>query len=79
MREVNLRGMRVEDALFELEKVLDKAYLEGVERIRVIHGKGTGTLRRAIWDYLKDHPLVKSLRTGEVWEGSYGATIVELK
>lgn len=79
VKDVNLRGMSVEEALYELEKELDKAGLEGIRRLRLIHGKGKGILRRAIWDFLRGHPLVKEFRLGEVWEGSYGATIVELK
>ena len=78
-REVNLRGMTVEEALYELDKALDKAYFEGVKRLRVIHGKGKGILRKAVWDYLKGHQLVESIRLAEISEGSYGATIVELK
>jgi DNA mismatch repair protein MutS2 len=78
-REVNLRGMTVEEALYELDKALDRAYFEGVKRLRVIHGKGKGILRKAVWDYLKGHQLVESIRLAEISEGSYGATIVELK
>jgi DNA mismatch repair protein MutS2 len=79
VREVNLRGMTVEEALYELDKELDKAYFEGVKRLRIIHGKGKGILRKAVWDYLKGHQLVESIRLADVNEGSYGATIVELK
>jgi DNA mismatch repair protein MutS2 len=79
VREVNLRGMTVEEALYELDKELDKAYFEGVKRLRIIHGKGKGILRKAVWDYLKGHQLVESIRLADVSEGSYGATIVELK
>lgn len=79
VRDVNLRGMTVEEALYEVEKELDKASLEGIGKLRLIHGKGKGILRRAIWDFLKGHPLVKDFRLGELWEGSYGATIVEIK
>lgn len=78
-REVNLRGMTVDEALYELDKELNRASLEGTGKLRIVHGKGKGILRRAIWEYLKSHPLVKEIRLGEVWEGSYGATIVELK
>ena len=79
VREVDLRGMTVEEALYELDKELDKAYFEGVKRLRIIHGKGKGILRKAVWDYLKGHQLVENIRLADVSEGSYGATIVELK
>ncbi|MGC9004470.1 MAG: endonuclease MutS2 [bacterium] len=79
VREVNLRGMSVEEALYELDKEIDRAYFEGVKRLRVIHGKGRGILRKAVWDFLKEHKLVRSFQLADVREGSYGATIVELK
>ena len=57
--ETDLRGLRVEDALLKVESLLNDAALDGVNELRIIHGKGTGTLRRAIREYLSSHPLTK--------------------
>lgn len=72
-------GMRVDEALPELERFLNHASLEGNGEVRVIHGKGTGTLRRAVRDYLDGHPLVLEFRKGEQFEGGDGATVVTLR
>lgn len=76
--EVSLRGMRADDALAALEKYLDRAYLAGLPYVRVVHGKGTGTLRKLARDLLRAHPLVASLREAEAHEGGDGVTIVKL-
>ena len=75
--ELNLIGQRVDDALDESDKFLDRALLEGKEAVRIIHGFGTGTLRKAIREHLRKHPAVKSWRPGADNEGGDGATIVE--
>ncbi|MGC9333206.1 MAG: endonuclease MutS2, partial [Anaerolineae bacterium] len=62
--ELDLRGMRVEEVLPRLEKYLDDAFLAGMPFVRIVHGKGTGTLRQAVREELRDHPLVKSHRAG---------------
>ena len=77
--EISLRGMTVDEALYELEKYLDQAILAGLNRFRVIHGKGTGTLRLAVQQYLKENPLVKTVYIAEQNEGGMGASVVELK
>jgi DNA mismatch repair protein MutS2 len=77
--EISLRGMTVDDALYELEKYLDQAILAGLHKIRVIHGKGTGVLRQAVQEFLRGHPVVKSAVFAEQNEGGLGATTVELK
>jgi DNA mismatch repair protein MutS2 len=77
-RELNIIGLRVDDALPELERFLNRASLEGWEEVRVIHGKGTGALMRAVRDYLDGHPLVREFRKGEHYEGGDGATVVTL-
>jgi len=75
---IHLRRMTTEEALAELDKYLDDATLAGLPRVTVIHGKGTGTLRRAVHDHLAHHPEVASYRLGGDGEGGSGATIVEL-
>jgi DNA mismatch repair protein MutS2 len=76
--ELNLIGQRVDDALEESDKFLDRALLEGKQAVRIIHGFGTGTLRKAIREHLRRHPAVKSWRAGADNEGGDGATVVEL-
>ncbi|TMC58325.1 MAG: hypothetical protein E6J26_05155 [Chloroflexi bacterium] len=76
--EIHLRGMTADEALSTLEKYLDDAYLAGLARVRVVHGKGTGTLRRAVREFLEQHPLVTNFRAGDRYEGEEGVTIVEL-
>ncbi|HEV8435019.1 MAG TPA: Smr/MutS family protein [Thermoanaerobaculia bacterium] len=76
--ELNLIGQRVDDALEESDKFLDRALLEGKHSVRIIHGFGTGRLRQAIREHLRKHPAVKSWRPGEENEGGDGATIAVL-
>ncbi|MEW5717378.1 MAG: endonuclease MutS2 [Chloroflexota bacterium] len=76
--EVSLRGMRADDALDTLEKYLDRAYLAGLPYVRVVHGKGTGTLRKLTRDLLRAHPLVASIREAAQHEGGDGVTVVKL-
>lgn len=77
--EVHLRLKRAEDAMAELEKYLDDAVFAGLDRVRVVHGKGTGTLRKLAQEMLRKHPSVAAYRLGEEGEGGTGVTIVELK
>lgn len=77
--ELHLRGQRVDEALLELDKYLDDAYLAGMQSARIVHGKGTGTLRKFVWEHLKKHHSVKSYRLGDADEGAWGVTIVEFK
>jgi DNA mismatch repair protein MutS2 len=76
--ELNLIGQRVDDALDESDKFLDRALLEGKQAVRIIHGFGTGRLRQAIREHLRKHPAVASWRPGEENEGGDGATIATL-
>ncbi|GIV16868.1 MAG: endonuclease MutS2 [Armatimonadota bacterium] len=77
--EIMLRMQRVEEALANLERYLDEAYAAGLEQVRVIHGKGTGTLRQAVREYLRTHPLVASYRSAEPAEGGDGVTVVTFR
>jgi DNA mismatch repair protein MutS2 len=76
--ELDLRGLRVEEAIPRLDKHLNDAYLAGLPSVRIIHGKGTGALRRAVREQLEGHPLVASHRPGDQHEGGDGATVAEL-
>ena len=76
--EIDLRGMTVDEALDALEKYLDDAILSRYPSVRIIHGMGTGALRKGIWEYLKGQKGVRSFRYGDASEGSIGATVVEL-
>ena len=76
--EVRLRQLTVDEALIKLDKYLNSAFMAGLYQVKVIHGKGTGTIRQATREYLARHPLVKSYRAGAYGEGGDGVTIVEL-
>lgn len=76
--ELNVMGMTVDEAIPEIDKYLDDACLSHMSKVTIIHGKGTGALRKGIHQYLKRQPHVKSFRAGEFGEGEYGVTIVEL-
>ena len=77
--EVDVRGMIGEDAWFIVDKYLDDAIMAGVHSVRIIHGKGTGALRKAITQYLRSDRRVASHRMGAYGEGDAGVTVVELK
>ena len=74
--ELNLIGMNSADAIAELDKYLDSAYVSHLPTVRVVHGKGSGILRQAVHDHLKSVPYVKSYKLGEFGEGDSGVTIV---
>ncbi len=78
-RELKIIGMRVDDALPEIERILNRFSVEGGGEVRIVHGKGTGALMRAVRDYLDGHPLVLEFRKGEPFEGGDGATVVTLR
>ena len=77
--EIDLRGMASDEAIIELDKYIDSAILSGINQITVIHGKGTGVLRKAVQAFLKGHKAVKTYRLGVFGEGEAGVTIAELK
>jgi len=77
--ELDVRGQTVEEALMEVDFFIDRAVMSHLSLLTIIHGKGTGALRRAIHTHLKTHKSVKSYRLGTFGEGEAGVTIVELK
>jgi DNA mismatch repair protein MutS2 len=77
--EIDLRGMVFEEAREAVEDFLDRLHMAGYDRAHIIHGKGTGALRKKIGAYLDGHPYVESQRLGEWNEGSSGVTVVTLK
>ena len=77
--EINLLGKTVDEALAELDKYLDDAYISHMPSVRVVHGKGTGALRKAVHNYLRKQKHVESYRLGEFGEGDAGVTIVTFK
>jgi DNA mismatch repair protein MutS2 len=77
--EVDLRGFRYEEVKEAMDQAIDSALLSGLSVIRVIHGFGTGVVRKAVYDYLKNSPYIKSSRFGQEGEGLNGVTIITLK
>jgi DNA mismatch repair protein MutS2 len=77
--EINLIGRTVDEATDELEKYLDRAFLAGLPKVRVIHGHGAGILRRGVREFLKKHPHVAGIEEAPQNEGGQGATLVELR
>ncbi|MCX5886761.1 MAG: endonuclease MutS2 [Proteobacteria bacterium] len=77
--QINVIGMRVDEAIPVVEKAIDRALLNGFSELEIIHGIGTGRLRKAIREYLKEHSSVKEFKSGESKKGGTGVTIVEIK
>ena len=77
--EINLKGKNVDDALTELDKYLDDAVIAHVPQVRIVHGKGTGILRKAVHNYLRHQKNVNAYHLGEPAEGGEGVTIVTIK
>lgn len=76
--EIMLRHKLKEEAILELDKYLDEAYLAKLGRVRIIHGKYGGVLRDAVHEYLKSHPYVKSFKIADYSEGGFGVTVAIL-
>ena len=77
-REIKVIGLRVEEAIPLVDKAIDEAFLGGLKELEVIHGAGTGRLRQAIRDHLREHPLVKTFVPGGPGRGGNGVTLVEI-
>jgi DNA mismatch repair protein MutS2 len=76
--ELDLHQLTVDEALLKLDEYLHDAYMAGMVQVRVVHGKGTGTLRDAVREFLSGHPLVRSFRYGVYGEGGAGVTVALL-
>ncbi|MBG7617396.1 MAG: Smr/MutS family protein [Chloroflexi bacterium] len=76
--EIHLRRLTIDEATYRLDSFLNDAFMAGQEQLKVIHGKGTGTLKEAVHQYLDAHSLVLSHRMGLYDEGGDGVTIVQL-
>ena len=77
--EISIRGLTVDEALEKVDRYLDQALLAGLSEVSIIHGKGTGTLRKRVTQFLKEHPRVEQTRLAEWDQGGMGVTIVRLK
>lgn len=76
---LDVRGRNIEDAWIEIDKYIDNAILNGISMITIIHGKGTGALRKGLWEFFRKDPRIKKYRNGEYGEGDFGVTVLELK
>ena len=76
---IDVRGQTGDDAWFMIDKYFDDAKISSVKSVTILHGKGTGALRTAIWKYLKQDNRIESFRAGKYGEGDYGVTVVDLK
>jgi DNA mismatch repair protein MutS2 len=76
--EVNVIGLRVDDAFPIVEKALDEALLTGLASLNIVHGKGTGRLKKGLRERLTGHPLVKGFRSGDIRQGGEGVTVVDI-
>lgn len=77
--EIDLRGMMGDEAWLKVDKYFDEVMLAGLHTVRLIHGKGTGALKKALWEHLRRDTRIKSFRIGQYGEGDGGVTVVELK
>jgi DNA mismatch repair protein MutS2 len=77
--EINVIGHTVDDAAREVEKFIDRAFLAGLPRVRIVHGSGMGILRTALRQYLQKHPHVETVAEPPQQEGGAGATVAELR
>ena len=75
----DVRGKNIEDAWLDIDKYLDEAQMFGVKSVTIVHGKGTGALRRGLWEFFRKDYRIKKYRNGEYGEGDFGVTVLELK
>ena len=75
----DVRGHNIEDAWLDIDKYLDEAVMFGVKSVTIVHGKGTGALRRGLWEFFRKDYRIKKYRNGEYGEGDFGVTVLELK
>lgn len=75
----DVRGHNVEDAWIGIDKYIDEAILVGVKSVTIVHGKGTGALRKGLWEFFRTDNRIKKYRNGEYGEGDFGVTVLELK
>ncbi|MBQ3040918.1 MAG: endonuclease MutS2 [Clostridia bacterium] len=76
---LDVRGKNVEEAWMDVDKYLDEALVYGVKSVTIVHGKGTGMLRKGLWELFRKDKRIKSYRNGEYGEGDFGVTVIELK
>ena len=79
VKNINVIGMRVDEALPVVDKAIDSAILQGADTVEIVHGRGTGRLMKAIHEHLKDSRFVGEFASGDVSKGGTGVTIVHLK
>ena len=77
--ELDIRGLNIEEARVKIDKYIDDVVIAGLHEVSIIHGKGTGALRKGVHEFLSKHPHVKSFRLGKYGEGETGVTIVTIK
>ena len=77
-RELHLRRLSVDEALYRLDQYIDAAFMANYLWIRIVHGKGSGKIREVVWEQLANNPLVKNFQLAQYGEGDAGVTIVEL-
>ena len=77
--ELHLRRLTIDEALYRLDPYLDAAFMDGIATVRIVHGKGSGAIREAIWKRLASHPLVRSYDLAFAGQGDAGVTVVELE
>lgn len=76
---IDVRGKNIEDAWIDIDKYLDEALLFSVKSLTIVHGKGTGALRKGLWEFFRKDARIRKYRNGEYGEGDFGVTVVELK
>ncbi|MBQ7226498.1 MAG: endonuclease MutS2 [Clostridia bacterium] len=75
----DVRGKNIEDAWLDIDKYLDEALMFGVKSVTIVHGKGTGALRKGLWEFFRRDARIRKYRNGEYGEGDFGVTVIELK